>query len=388
MEKIKNTLKYSTKIIVISIIIVILIILSFVMVRFVPKMLSSMANATVSLTSSFTPTNSTTTTTTVASSTDTGILEKIFGPRKDSSSDVSFSVSTTTKKNVKYYNDNTSYGTPDLAVQITSVGVNRGGTFIQTNNFTSTDTVIIKFKIENQGTSATGPWTMKVTMPSSNTNDQVRMISANSIPSGQAITGQAVFNTPNIGNNQIATILVDSNNIVNESNENNNQASININVNSNYYNNNYNNNYYNNIPDLSIRLVSVGKIDQYNQYIQTDYLRTNEKVAIKFEVTNNSSVYTSSWSWKSQLVGPNQYNYYNNNYNTNGYTYNNDGSRTYTNPYPESGLAPGETKTFTTTFDGLSYGSNYVTIFIDSTNTVNESSEGNNILSKTFFVNY
>ncbi len=465
---IKNTLRSSTRVIVIALIILVLIFLSFLMVKIVPQVLSSMANSTVSITSAFFPSsnqastsngtssgvtlNTTTATGNVSTSTasttaekNESFLTKFFGPRKtdnnNANAPVNFSVATSTRQNTNdnnvTYNDrntgssyqSSSYqrvnGVPDLAVQITSIGIiGSNGVFVTTNNFTTTDTVVVKFKVENQGTAATGAWTMRVNMPSSNAIDQIKTISSGGIPAGRALTGQAVFNTPAVGLNQQVTINVDPNGAIAESNENNNQASIALNVTqaNNYYNNGYNNNYNynnnnsynyncnngtyngynnnncnisytNNTPNLTVREVALGKMDIYNQFTQTTYLRTADKAAIKFEVTNNSSVYSSGWTWKAQIVGPNPYQYanynygYNNGYN-NGYTYNSDGSRTYNPTITESGLAPGETRTYTVTFDGLTYGSNYITIIVDSANNIIETNEGDNTISQTFFVNY
>jgi len=37
---------------------------------------------------------------------------------------------------------------------------------------------------------------------------------------------------------------------------------------------------------------------------------------------------------------------------------------------------------------GLTYGSNYITINVDSSNNITESNEGDNTISQSFFVNY
>ncbi len=522
MEKTTSILKTSTKFIVIAIIIVVLIFLSFLMVSLVPRILSSMANTTVSITSAFFPSgnkNATNTATssgislngpdTTATNAGTGtssnpnnsskgdFLSNFFGPRKNNNTDqsVNFSVATSSRQNSNnggnnnsssnnssnnsYHQPNSNYsantGTPDLSVQILSVGTKTNGVFTATNNFTTDSTVVVNFQITNQGTAASGEWAMRVVSPSSNAMDKIKTLTARSLPAGAAVTGQVVFNTPAVGTNQQITISIDPNNTIREINKTNNQISSTINVTqaNNYYNynnynncvngytngvytgcnnnnnnynynncvngyvngvytgcNNNNNNYnncvngyvngvytgctnnynYNNcvngymngvytgctnnyntsLPNLSANLIALGKVDINNQFTQTTYFKTTDKVAIKFTVTNNSSVYTSSWSWKANIVGPSPYftgTYYNN-YNIYGYTYNSDGSRTYSNPTPETGLAPGETRTYTATFDGATYGSNYMTIIVDSANSITESNEGDNSISQSFFVNY
>ncbi len=464
------------------------------MVSAVPRILSSMANTTVSITSAFFPTDERdsvntgtssgislngpdTTATSNGTSTNSNdssksdFLSNFFGPRKTNNSDqsVNFVVATSSRQNTNgganasannsarntNNQSNNNYpvynGTPDLSVQINSVGSKVNGVFQSTNTFTTNSAVIVNFTIKNQGTSASGEWAMRVDSPSSNTMDKVKTLSARSLPAGAVVTGQVVFNTPALGSNQQIIIYVDPNNTISESNETNNQISSTINVtqfnnynnnnnynvcvngymngiytgcnNNNYnyntcvngyingvytgcnnYNNNYNtcvngymngvytgcSNYGTSLPNLTVNLIALGKTDTYGQFTQTTYLRTSDKVALKFTVTNNTSTYTSSWSWKANLVGPNPYytgSYYSS-YNTNGYTYNSDGSRTYITPIVESGLAPGETRTYTATFDGLTYGSNYMTIIIDSANNITESNEGDNSISQSFFVNY
>lgn len=465
MEKTTNILKRSVRVILIILVIFILILLSFTMVRIVPKVLSSMANATVSVTSAFFPIsdsndgansnqnanqNNTDTTTTAVTldnqnSTEnknsTSFLSKFFGQDENNRNDANFVVATSSKTNnnpVQNSNPNkvnntntntgnnannssrnytyTQNGVADLAVEIISVGTNNNGSYISTNTFQNTDTVVVKFKVENRGTSASSAWSMKVDMPSSNSNDRTRTISSRGIPAGMAITGQAIFTSPNIGQNQIISIFVDSTNAVSESNESNNQTSATINVSQNYnnynYNNNYNNGYYNNGyynynnyqngQNLTIRLVGIGKMDSYNQFTTTNYIRTSDKIALRFEVTNNGSNTIPNWNWKATLTGPNPYSSYNNNYNngyyynnyyTNynygaGYYYNNDGSRGYTNPSQEYGIAPNQTRTYTAVFENPMYGNNNFTINIDSSNNVNETNEYDNSLTQMIFVNY
>ena len=512
MEKATSILKTSTKAIIIAVIILVLIFLSFLMVSLVPRILSSMANTTVSISSAFFPSGNKTATNTATSSgislngpdttsTNAGtssssndsskgdFLSNFFGPRKNNNTDqsVNFSVATSTRQNTNNNNNSgssNSYrqpsnnysantGTPDLSVQILSVGTKTNGVFVATNNFTTDSTVVVNFQITNQGTAASGAWAMRVDSPSSNAMDKIKTLTARSLPAGAAVTGQVVFNTPAVGTNQQITISIDPNNTIHESNKTNNQISSTINITqaNNYYNynNNYNtcvngymngvytgctnNNNYNNCvngyingvytgcnnnnynynncvngyvngfytgctnnynynncingymngvytgcnnyygttqPNLNVTLIALGKSDLYNQFTQTTYLRTVDKVAIKFTITNNSSVSTPSWTWKANLVGPTPYytgTYYNS-YNANGYTYNSDGSRTYIAPIVENGLAPGETRTYTATFDGLTYGTNSMTIIVDSANSITESNEGDNSISQSFFVSY
>ena len=60
---------------------------------------------------------------------------------------------------------------------------------------------------------------------------------------------------------------------------------------------------------------------------------------------------------------------------------------TFTNSFPENGLAPGETKTYTVTFTGLTYGMNYITVTVDPANNINESTKTDNTFSQSFIVN-
>ena len=66
---------------------------------------------------------------------------------------------------------------------------------------------------------------------------------------------------------------------------------------------------------------------------------------------------------------------------------NSNGTITFTNSFPENGLAPGETKTYTVTFTGLTYGMNYITVTVDPANNINESTKTDNTFSQSFIVN-
>ena len=432
MEKTKSIFTSSLRVVAIVVVILILIFLSFFMVRIVPTILSSMANATVSISSGLFPAGKDTatsssssvvvsnaSTTTTTTSNNEGLLSKLFGGSNAQNTPANFTVATSSNRNANnnsangrtYNNRNNSsnyqrVGVPDLSVEITSIGtMDSNGNFVAKTNFTNVDTIVTKFRVTNIGTGPSGAWSMRVDMPSSNASDQVKTVNAGSLPAGASVVGQAIFNTPAAGTNQTVTITVDPNGAIAESNKNNNKTSVSLNIsqynsynvinngyNYNYnYGYNYNNGYYStSLPNLSVRLIAIGKVDPYNQFTQTNIFNTADKVSVKFEVTNNGSSYTSSWFWNAKIVGPNPYYnaYYNNNSYNNGYVYSSDGSRTYTSPYPEAGLAPGESKTYTVTFDGLTYGSNYITVNVDSSNNISESNEGDNTLSQSFFVNY
>lgn len=129
-------------------------------------------------------------------------------------------------------------GNSDIAVEVTSVGIidNNTGNYVATNSFTNEDMVVIKFKIENRGQYATGIWSARVNIPTSDAN-QVKYLNNNkSLPAGTAITGEARFNNANIGN-QTFSVSVDTTQSTKDTNRNNNNIVINLNVSQKYYSN-------------------------------------------------------------------------------------------------------------------------------------------------------
>ena len=262
-------------------------------------------------------------------------------------------------------------GPSDIAVEILSIGILDAstGTFIPSQSFTTTDTIIVKFKIENRGTYATGKWSARVEMPSSIQSDAVRILGPiASIPAGSAIVGEARFNSALPGNQQVV-ISVDTAQVTQDQHRSNNTISIPISIGGISSSNNGS---YTGQPDLSVRVLSTGTVNAYGQFTPNTMPRYGEKAAVRFEVLNNGGTASGSWSWRADITGAQ--------------------SSTYVSPL-ENSIASGRSSTFIVgletnqyTNTGIYYGSaqQYYTgtinfnIVIDTQNTVFESNESNN----------
>lgn len=396
-------MKTFLRILIIGAILLILVFLSIGIVRVVPKALSSLASATVSLSSFFTGSNNDDTT--VATSTTTSVNQNnsgfIVSTSTSSDSNATTSFSNILKDKFGTYTPNNfipksgtnmaTYGTyssntgtikstcvgngSDIAVNIISKGIinKTTGQFIETNTFSTSDTVAVKFKVENRGTCATGLWNLRVQMPSTNSADQVREFNNNqSIPAGLAITGQANFDSATT-NNPIFTITAANSGDINSSN---NTASVGLVV----VNNGTGGTGYSDVivtgdgrADLAVRILQVGVLSYNNVFIpysNTSSFRTTDRIAVKFEIINQGKTASGAWTFRTELTdAPNA-------------------NKQYQNPQNEASIASGGKATFTIGFDNVKQGNNSLTIFSDSANQVNEFDENNNIGTTSFFVNY
>mgnify|MGYP003450144400 CR=1 FL=1 len=278
---------------------------------------------------------------------------------------------------------------PDLAVSILSRGIisKTTGQYIETNNFTTSDTVSIKFKVENRGLCNTGSWNFKAEMPSNNATDQLRTVSnAGVIPAGRAVTGQANFDSPRAGSSNVVFTVID--NSGRDGNTSNNTATSALVVTNNGTSGNGNNGGNGGVittgdgrADLSVRILQTGILSYNNQFVPASTVngttgafggnfRTNDRVAVQFEITNQGRSASGMWNFRAELTG-------------NGYP-----AKSYNNPQYEASIPAGGRAVYTIAFDNIQIGSNTITIFLDSQNQVNEFNEGNNIGSVGFNVNY
>lgn len=371
------------RVLVIGGIVIILIFLSIGIVRIIPRAINALASASVSIGSLFSPSNNATTTNTgfiVSTSTPSqssnnnatsgtitisDIVRPATSTQPTSSYTPSYSTTPSNTTSPSYSSTNTNYanGTPDLAVTIISRGItNRTtGQYIETNNFTVNDTVIVKFKIENRGTAPTGIWNLRVNMPASNSADRTRSSNGNpSIPAGAAVTGQAIFDQPASGSNTVFNVAVEMQNSSRETNQSNNVATTYFNV-SGYGGNTGNTGYQ---PDLNAQIIAVGVLDTYNNFVVTNNPRVYDRVAIKFRVTNNGNPATGSWNFQINFG--------------NGQTFTSN----------ESGIPGNTSLTYIVGLQNVQQGYNSVNIYLDSGNNVSESNEGNNYISTNFTASY
>ncbi|MCF7865798.1 MAG: hypothetical protein K9M11_04855 [Candidatus Pacebacteria bacterium] len=277
---------------------------------------------------------------------------------------------------------------PDLAISIVSRGIinKTTGQYIETNNFTTSDTVSIKFKVENRGLCSTGTWNFKAEMPSNNSADQLRTVSnVASIPAGAAVTGQANFDSPRAGSSNVVFTVTD--NTGRDANTSNNIATSAL-ITTNTGTTGGNDGVITSgdgRADLAIRILQTGTLSYNNQFIPMSTVngttgtyggnfRSSDRVAVQFEITNQGQSATGAWNFKADLTGSN-----------NGFG---GAPKTYNNPQYEASLPPGGRAVYTIAFDNIQIGSNTITIFLDNLNQVNEFNESNNIASVGFNVSY
>ena len=122
---------------------------------------------------------------------------------------------------------------------------------------------------------------------------------------------------------------------------------------------------YSGKSDLSIRLISTGIINRSTkQFVQTNTMGTGDEVGMRFEVKNIGTNVSGSWNLNATLPSVTSPNY------------NSDYQRS---------LNPGDRIEFTLGFDNpTNIGLISAYVSVDSSNTINESSEANNSLSIPF----
>jgi hypothetical protein len=278
---------------------------------------------------------------------------------------------------------------PDLVISILSRGIiNANGQYIETNNFTTGDSVSIKFKIENRGSCSTGTWNFKAEMPSTNSADQLRTVTnVGSLPAGTAITGQANFDSPQAGNSNVILTVTDNSGRDSDTSDNVATSALVVsNTGTNGVINGGNNGNNGGVPtsgdgrpDLTVKILQTGVLSANNQFIPTTTLngangafggnfRSGDRVAVQFEVDNQGLSATGPWNFQAQLTD--------------------SPTKFYNNPQYEASIAPGGQVIYTIAFDNVRIGSDAISIFVDNLNQVNEFNEGNNTASVNFNVSY
>ena len=379
MEPNKSTpMRTFLRVAVVGGIIALLVILSIGIVKIVPRVVSSLASATVSITSLF---NSDATSTAPTQTGGFVVVDKNTPPANTSTSSISTSGSkpSTSNTGTSYQNNNTqnntSYvnGNPDLAINIVSKGVINpsNGSYIETNNITSSDTVVVKFKIENRGSAPSGNFNITVVMPAGSVADRLRQLTnVGSIPVGAAVEAQVVFTNPQIGTNLPVTITADPSSLTRDSNRTNNSQSVNLNVtqgNGPIVTGGNNTTYGQ--PDIAVQISQVGILDQFNRFVPTTNIPANGRVAVQFKIINQgtNTNMTNGWFFRSEMTDyPNANKLYQSDF--------------------QAGLVGGQSVTYTLGFDNLRVGNNSITIHTDSQNNINETNENNNIGTINFNV--
>jgi len=186
--------------------------------------LSVVPSPSASTTISFGEPSSTTSTSTTATSPET--------PAPSTPAQPTAGAKTSTTVNVDGAGAVALFGLPDLTVQIDVIGYL---TIASTDSFVASSTVpagsrpAIKFTIKNNGTNASGSWRFSAAIPSRGTF-LYRSQPQQSLNPGDSIDYTLGFDRANQGANQTISITANFDNAVNESNTNNNTASVTITV--------------------------------------------------------------------------------------------------------------------------------------------------------------
>jgi hypothetical protein len=256
-------------------------------------------------------------------------------------------------------------GLADLEVRPIATGyLTTTGVFIPSGSVSPTQQAAIKFSIVNVGDKNSGTWNFSMKIPSQTDPYFTSGIQQNLGP-GDRI--EYVLGFKNINNNQdnIATITADPSNFLAEYSKANNSAEMHIvnNQGIGAYNNN-------GTADLSIRILDTGVVNRSTgAYTAQSTLGSSDRVGVRFEVTNSGSTATGAWKFHADLPAT-------------------DDRIAHYDSDSEPTLNPGQTMTFTVTFETLKYqGDNTVTISVDSAHQVSESNENNNTASATIIRN-
>jgi hypothetical protein len=243
-------------------------------------------------------------------------------------------------------------GIADLEVRAVATGyLTDTGIFIPSATVTSNRQAAIKFQVVNVGNKNTGTWTFTVDLPS---ETDPRYVSGNQQNLGPGDRIEYVLGFSNVLHiqNNIATVSVDPLNFIRERSETNNIVRMSI-TNGDYGT-------QNGKADLTIRMLDTGIVNRSTgTYTIATRATSGDRVAARFEVTNNGTIPTGVWRFQATLPTS----------DTNNQLFLSD-----TLP----SLNPGEKRTYTVGFENLqNVGTNTITITVDSANQVSETNENN-----------
>ncbi len=197
------------------------------------------------------------------------------------------------------------YGHADLAVTFIASGIIDPGTkhFMQTGYAGQNDLVAIKFQVANIGTNVSGPWTLRLNMPS-RTTPYYDSNYQPSIKPGDRMEFVASFDTPITQGINTAYITADPLNMIAENNEGNNQLIVPLNISGTSYsyntNYNYGTAYYNPAPYGTLySWTNIGVSCYANP--QTSYL--GNTITWTATATGGNGYFTYSWAGSDGLTG-------------------------------------------------------------------------------------
>ena len=259
----------------------------------------------------------------------------------------------TSSQNTKI--NNTTVQKYDLYLVMKDSGVVTNGVFIPKSNFNLNESSSIRFDIGNQGNIATGPWSFTANLPT-NPNRTFSSPIQPSLNPGELIEYTLTLeNLQSVGANIASVRIISPGNELSTTNN----VGV-ITLNGNTYSGNYNGTNYGK-ADLIGKVVALGVIDRNTgQFNEASSVSRNARAAVKFEIDNIGTNTSANFVFTANLPS-----------NTNSI---------FVSP-SQSGMYPGESRVYTVWFDNpQNIGSNPITIRIDSSNNVDESSENNNII--------
>jgi len=194
---------------------------------------------------------------------------------------------------------------PDLMTRIIAVGIiNSFGTFIPTNQFSSSDTVAIQFQVANVGDSYSGLWSFRASLPVKNISDQ----QFNSAIQSSLAPGASIIFTLSFGGLQdrltnVVVITTDPSNLVRETSEINNIASVTLTLPGGSTSTNVGTT-SSDRPDLEIELDAIGTLSSSGNFRETNNIDTNDELAIRFIVRNRGGESSGSWDFDVDVNAP------------------------------------------------------------------------------------
>ncbi|MDD5050530.1 MAG: CARDB domain-containing protein [Candidatus Pacebacteria bacterium] len=391
-----GTGEFVKKALIIALIIILIIVGSWGVIKLAPSIFSSLASVSVSVSSIFkpkatpkpSPSPVTTPTPVIIESTPTPTPAPVVS-YPDNSGTTDYTPTPTPYTEYNTYNQNTK---ADLVLHILATGVIDRNTnvFVTRPSIDASERAAVRFEVINNGGQASGPWTFSMLMPVTAGKDVYASPIERSLTPGDRMEITVGFDNIRSGR-QPVTISVDEGGLVSESRKDNNASTVYFSVTGNNFYQNADlyypgiNNYYGNgLPDLAIRVIGIGIMDPYTgAFRPTGQLYSSQRIGVQFEVRNDGSRPTGSWTFSANLPS-----------NTDSF---------YTSGY-EPSLAPGERIILTIGFDGLDtnysdnnydynyYNDNYpyntyrdnytapMTITVDQNHRIQELNENNNTL--------
>ena len=274
-------------------------------------------------------------------------------------------------------------GRKNIKVVLSSIGVidRYTGQYRVTNTFDTSDTVSVRYIISNSEDTDTGLFSMRVEMPATNSNDQVRYINNLNIEGNSAYSVEARFDGINTTYSPAVRIYTDVNNQIAETNEGDNTLTVNLNSNNNnngnngnngnncYYSNGtyYNCNNNNGNANLIVTAIETGKMVNGNFYSQTSF-SYGDTIGIRMRVRNTGGTFSNYWSTRASFYDSTTNNP--RNFDT--------GS--------QAPLGAGNETSYTFQADGLARGTVTINVIADSNGNVSETNEGDNSSTATVYV--